>query len=1084
MFIPRAANLPALLLIFTSFASVPLFTQAQTNVPSPKLPQADQPKTVNEKENDYSQEAVIIEQIRLACRFEKDGTGQRDLIIRVKIQSEAGLERFGQLVFPYSAANEKLEINYVRVKKSDNVVIPFSDSDVQDLSAPIAREAPIYTDLRQKHVTVRGLRPGDVLEYHLTWRTHTALAPNHFWFEHDFIDPDSLIVFADELELNIPSAAKVKLKTAEGFEPAIKEQDDRKIYSWKRANLKRPQKDEKEDPSKAEEPPEPQPRQVQMTTFQSWDEVGQWYAALERDRIVPDDRIRAKTDELVRGLKSDKEKIEALYRYVAQTFRYVSLSLGQGRYQPHAAAEVLANQYGDCKDKHTLLAAMLSAAGLRAFPALMNANRKIDPDVPSPGQFDHVISAIPLEQETFWVDTTAEVAPFRLLSPRLRNKSALIVPNNRPAQLATTPAEPPFVSAELVEVSGQVSELGKLAAHSKLVLRGDSEMQFRLMFRRTPKSEWKQLGYYLALVSGVRGEVTGIKSSEPSESEKPFELEYDLSSDDFLNWSSTKSKLSLPLPHFNLNAVNPKKQTTKPIDLGLPIEVIYRLKLTIPSKYQVRLPVSLNVNRDYATYSSNYKLEGNVLIAERKLNLRQREIPAERLQDYSAFIAAARSDEAQTLSLETNAAGTPAIPDDVKVDELLQAADAAATNSNFALAEELLRRVLVKEPKHKEARRDLGWALFQRNKLDEAIKVLNEQTVINPFDDYAYNLLGQVYWQQEKYSEAEAAFRKQIEVSPLDEEAHGNLGRMLVERRRYKEAVPELEKAISLDEEDETLQVSLGSALLNLNETTKALEAFDRAVKLAPGPSVWNDVAYAMSLKKVQLDRAQQYAESAVTAMATDLRNVELANLTAENLGDIYHIAAYWDTLGWVHFQKGNIDLAEKYVLASWSLAHASEVGYHLGQILEQRGKREEAIQAYALAVVADRMVPEARESLDRLTGKVGVEELLKKAQVEFSRIRTVKLGPTPKTLKASTEAQFFVVMTPGASQNAQVTDIKFIRGDESLRALETMLKGGSYGLVFPDDKATKVVRRGTLHCQTNGDCSFIMISPDFVTID
>ncbi len=86
-----------------------------------------------------------------------------------------------------------------------------------------------------------------------------------------------------------------------------------------------------------------------------------------QDRIVPDDKIRAKTEELLRGRTSDKDKVEALYQYVAKNFRYVSLSLGQGRYQPHAAADVYANQYGDCKDKHTLLASMLIAAGLRAY---------------------------------------------------------------------------------------------------------------------------------------------------------------------------------------------------------------------------------------------------------------------------------------------------------------------------------------------------------------------------------------------------------------------------------------------------------------------------------------------------------------------------------------------------------------------------------------------------------------------------------------------------------------------------------------------------------------------------------------------
>ena len=322
-----------------------------------------------------------------------------------------------------------------------------------------------------------------------------------------------------------------------------------------------------------------------MTTFQSWDQVGQWYADLEKDRIIPDDKIRAKTDELVRGRTSDTEKIEALYQYVAKNFRYVSLSLGQGRYQPHAAADVYANQYGDCKDKHTLLSSMLIAAGLRAYPALMNSSRKIDPDMPSPGQFDHVITAVPLAGQTLWMDTTAEVAPFRLLSPQLRDKKALLVPANGPARLETTPAEPPFLSTEVLDIEGRVDELGKLSGHTRMVVRGDAELLFRMIFRNTPKSDWKKLSYYLSIISGDRGqEVTEIKPSEPADFANPFEVSYDFTSDDFLDWSSKKLKVSLPLPSLHLAQFDADKQdSSKPIQLGPPIDVTYRIKISLPS---------------------------------------------------------------------------------------------------------------------------------------------------------------------------------------------------------------------------------------------------------------------------------------------------------------------------------------------------------------------------------------------------------------------------------------------------------------------------------------------------------------------
>lgn len=1095
MLSPRNAQIVALLLTLSFVTG----TAAQTTKDkSPAPAQKSEAKSEGSKQTDaskpkdYSQEAVVIEQLGTGYTFERDGTGKRELFLRAKVQSDAGVERFGQLIFGYSSANEKLEMDYVRVQKADGTVVNASPSDIQDLTAPVAREAPIYTDSRQKHITVPGLRPGDTLEYHLVWNMHTALAQNHFWVEHDFVKR-GVIVLSDELTVNIPSASKVKLKTDAEGEPSIKEQDGRRIYSWKKSNLKT--ESEREDEEKAKEKTRDEEEEesedadeirpdVQLTTFQNWDEVGQWYAELQRDRVVPDEKIKVKAEEIIKGRTTEKEKAQALYEYVAQNFRYVSLSLGQSRYQPHAATEVMVNQYGDCKDKHTLLASMLAATGLRAYPVLMNSARKIDVDMPSPGQFDHVISAIPVGNETLWADTTSEIAPVGLLSPRLRNKKALMIPTSGPAHLETTPAEPPFLSSEQVTVEGTVDDLGKITAHARLVLKGDAEMFMRYMFRRTPKGNWKSLGFYLGMAGGIQGEVTDIKASDPGDLAKPFEIEFNVSRNDFLDWSSKKLKLELPFPPFSFPQFPARRATSKkPLELGPPIDVSYSLKLTLPSKYQARLPLALKVSRDYGEYAATYKLDGQTLTGQRSLRLRQREIPAERLHDYQAFAAAARSDAAQTLALETDVAGTPSIPESVKTEDLIQAAQAASNNRNWPVAEQLLRRVLEKEPKHKTIRRNLGYALAEQRKFAEAVEVLNEQTKINPFEDYAYNMLGRVYWMQQDYANAETAFRKQIEVTPLDQWSRANLGQMLVEWRKYKEAVPELEQAISLAPEQEMLHVSLGRAYLNLGENEKSIKAFEEALKLERSPLVLNDIAYFLAVKGVQLDKALQYAESAVTSVANTLRNVEAGTLTIDDLRTVASLAAYWDTLGWVYFQKGDLDAAEKYLRAAWVLQQHSEVGHHAGSVAEKRGNKPEAIRLYALGVVADRVMPEARESLLKLTSADSVAKLLETARKELPTYNRLDLGALIPNLQAPVEAEFFVVIAPDASRNAQIVDVKFIKGSERLKGLTAQLKSARIPLVFPDASPTKIVRRGALVClPKGGPCTFTMISPDLIT--
>src|SRR3954462_12013409 len=283
------------------------------------------------KEPDYSREAMVYEQYRTLVRFENDGTGRRDSTARIRVQSEAGVQMLGQLVFGYNAANEKIEINYVRVKKSDGKVITATADAVQDLTSPIQRDAPIYTDTREKHVTVAALRPGEVLEYSVSTYTNTLYAPGQFWMSYDF--EKNAIVLDEQLEINVPKGRKITLKVKPGTDASERDEGDRHVYLWKSSHKEhdddedeankdkltaREKKHKKDKEAKDNEFPA-----IQLTTFPSWDAVGQWYAALQKDRIVPDGDVKARAFELTRDKKTEMEKFQALYDYVARNFRYV-----------------------------------------------------------------------------------------------------------------------------------------------------------------------------------------------------------------------------------------------------------------------------------------------------------------------------------------------------------------------------------------------------------------------------------------------------------------------------------------------------------------------------------------------------------------------------------------------------------------------------------------------------------------------------------------------------------------------------------------------------------------------------------------
>ena len=287
----------------------------------------------------------------------------------------------------------------------------------------------MYSDIHEKHVTVKALGVGDVPNL-VRYRTIKPEVPGHFWYEDTFTK--AYIVKDEEVEIAVPKDKYVKVASSD-VQPAIKEDATHKIYSWKTSNL---DLKERETLMKKTEAPKPS---VQVTTFHTWEEVGSWYRDLQRSQVVVTPQIQAKVAELTKGLTTDDDKIHAIYKFVSTQIHYVSLSFGIGRYQPHPAEDVFENEYGDCKDKHTLLATMLQAAGIEAWPVLIHATQKLDPDVPSPGQFNHLISVLPRGKEFLWLDTTPEVAPAGLLLANLRDKQALVMPNTGPASVMTTP---------------------------------------------------------------------------------------------------------------------------------------------------------------------------------------------------------------------------------------------------------------------------------------------------------------------------------------------------------------------------------------------------------------------------------------------------------------------------------------------------------------------------------------------------------------------------------------------------------------------------------------------------------------------
>ena len=582
--------------------------------------------------SDLSKEAMVVDKLYTRLREEGDGTGTRETTARIRILADAGVKEMAVLTFTYTALNEQIDIGYVRVIKPDRTVVVTPDYNVQDLPADVTRTAPMYSDIHQKHVAVKGLGVGDTLEYQVTLKTLKPEVPGHFWFEYSF--EKNLIDLDEQVDLYLPAGKAVTVASADA-QPVITTAPGRKLYHWSSSNLARPDPDA---PPKSVKHLKPS---IQVTTFSSWEQVGAWYLSLQKDSLTVTPAIQAKVAAVTKGLTSDDDKIRAIFNDVALHIHYVGLEFGIGRYQPHPADDVLSNEYGDCKDKHTLLATELKAVGIQAWPVLISSGRELDPATPSPAQFDHVITVVPLGGKLLWMDSTAEVAPVGVLMATLRDKEALAIPDGKPAYVERTPVEMPAPRSLRIEVEGKLSEQGEFKGHISQTSDEDLGALFRSAFRRVPQSQWKQLIQNVAGSEGYAGEVSNPQVSEVEKIGDPFQFSYDYTREKYYQWNDKDSShwISAPLPPMG-GEMAPGEKEKKPgddPDLGYTTKTVYHASMELPKGWSMEPPKDTDLTEDWLEYHSKYSFKDGVFTADRIALVKMSQVPLDQYDKYVAF---------------------------------------------------------------------------------------------------------------------------------------------------------------------------------------------------------------------------------------------------------------------------------------------------------------------------------------------------------------------------------------------------------------------------------------------------------------
>jgi len=605
-----------------------------------------------------------IELLETRYRFETNGDSRKEVHTRVHINSELGVRQFARLNFDYNRSFESVEIPLVHITHPRGGTADILPSAITDNPNPAVLNAPAYQDVRVKSVRILGLEPGDNLEYRvITTTTHHPLAPD-FWLSHDFVREG--IVVQESFEVDLPASRDPKpftsiaahdyetIRTGEGS-------DARRSYRWKRPLLL-PASETLH--TIMDLPTVSVESDIVLTTFKGWAgfEIAVQKSYEKALRVTL--QLKDKAMELTKGSGKKEETLHTLYDFVSKNIPTIDLPLGSTGFRLRAAELILSSGYATAEEKCVLLSALANAVGLRAQPAftLSGADPQIAP--PTPSILSHPLVVSAFSGRVVWLDPSVEVAPFGMIASNMRGGVAVpLHPSTDILFLDDVPKDLPFPASQNVKVDAMLSTEGKLTARVHYSLRGDNELLLRVAFHQSPKEKWKELAQLLSISDGFRGQVTSVSASDPYATKEPFTLDYEITQPKFVDWSKKPMRIPALLPQFGLPAPPAKPAAgaaTSPIELGTPLEVETRMTLHLPPGTTATPPTGTAVQRDYATFASQYSAKGLAVTASRHIQFLLRQVPADRAADYNAFLRAVLNDEAQDFTLDRKSPPVPA----------------------------------------------------------------------------------------------------------------------------------------------------------------------------------------------------------------------------------------------------------------------------------------------------------------------------------------------------------------------------------------------------------------------------------------
>ncbi len=336
--------------------------------------------------------------------------------VRVKVQQESAKE-LGEWPIYYNKSREEItEVKaYVETPQGRKV----SSTHMQDLE--VYNHAPMYSDMKVKVVSLPQVNVGSVIDVTVKTKALRKEIPGHFWDEIPY--PASPTKYARHTYI-FPEDQKVEVKHfREDHKTIVEKQEGAVKYSFIF---------EETEPLREEEMM-PVPDEIRgglfLSTIHDWKIIADWYRDLMKKNTISSSEIEAKTLSLIQDKPTLREKARAIFEFIQDDFRYVSMSFGDHTVEPHATDVIFKNRYGDCKDLALLAKQMLQIAGMTSHICLLSGEFSGDPRkaLPSPVLFEHVILELDFDGQRYFVDPRIRGFGFGELPSGYDNAHVLVI---------------------------------------------------------------------------------------------------------------------------------------------------------------------------------------------------------------------------------------------------------------------------------------------------------------------------------------------------------------------------------------------------------------------------------------------------------------------------------------------------------------------------------------------------------------------------------------------------------------------------------------------------------------------------------